>query len=585
MVAEAPEQSEIAILEAEKLRLECRALLEAHGDYVDTRSYLYDDPSFGVFGGTRPVTVTTIDDRSDGRFRPLYECEQDLAISRAASRNLALLTGVRTGALECLANYVLGEGFQFEAAPEFDNSKMSVDLARAVQDVIDRFVDENDFNGVIDREAHLRSREDGEALLAFDEDEIREGRLLLEFLEPDQLTEPANRFQLEEWIEDEFPDCCTGGPSCWKFGVHTPARKTWKPLGYHIVRDGRGADWDYYPASRVEHIKRNVTRNAKRGVTDFIEIVDVLQREAKLERNMAQGAALQAAIAWILQGAKGQTQSQLSGVGGADRISLQLPSVFGSQGQTTTRNASHYPPGSVLRVGDGQEYQAGPMGAERNVGFEVVGQYALRRIGVRWNMPEYMVSGDNSNNNRASGETGEAPFVKAREADQQFYKRHFLSLLWKAVRICVESGRFQRYGIQCHQFDDMMRLVRIDAECPTVASRDPKLAVDSDKVLVDAGVMSERTFAARNGLDYDKEQKLGAMKAPPPVVPSPFGAPVQPGQQPQPGKQPAAPPEPGGQDQGPPSQTKQAAVQGALESVTSTDEANAILSQLSESYP
>ncbi len=257
-------------------------LMEAWGDVVDTREYLRDDPAFGIVGNRMVIYATSLDDRKDGRFRPVYETEQDLALQRAAARNLKLVTPVPTTAMDLLANYTLGTGFSFEAMPEQDSYALSVKLAAEVQKVIDRFIDENDFNGVIDREIHNRSREDGEAIIAFDEGEIRQGRLLLEFLEPDQLCEPDDKTQMEEWIESEFPDCVPNGPSCWKFGVHTPHNKTWKPLGYHIVRDGRGADWDYIPAERLEHVKRNVTRNAKRGVTDFMEILSDIQREAKL---------------------------------------------------------------------------------------------------------------------------------------------------------------------------------------------------------------------------------------------------------------------------------------------------------------
>ena len=561
------------------------SLTEAWGDVVDRTEYLRDDPTFG-YGDSRAVYFTSLDDRKDGSFRPVYETEQDLAESRASARNLVLVTGIRTGVIDALANYTLGKGFTFEAEPENDTVRQDRMLAVVVQSIIDRFIDENDFNGVIDREIHSRSREDGEALVAFDEEEIAAGRVLVEFLEPDQLVQPANPDQLDDWLG-------IGNPSCWKFGVHTQHNKTWKPLGYHIVRDGRGSDWDYYPANRVEHVKRNVTRSAKRGVTDFFEVLQDLQREAKLAGNMVHGAALQSAIAWILQGASGQTQAQLSSVSATDKVGEYTRPAMSTGGIPKTQSVIHYPAGTTLKVPFGQEYLPGPLGAERNAGFEIVGQYALRRIGTRWNMPEYMVSGDASNANYASALVAESPFVKAREADQQFYKRHFLSLVWKAIRIHVESGRFERYGIGRDQFDDLMRMVRIECECPTVASRDPKVAVDSDKVLVDGGVMSDQTWAARNGLDYEKEQKLGAAKAPPP--PSPFGEPgaspfgqKQPGQEkPMPGQEPQPQEEPQEADEqrrpfaestgGP---TLTAAVTAALESVETTDEAKAILKQL-----
>ncbi len=545
-------------------------LLEAWGDPVDTREYLRDDPSFGIVGSRSTVYITSLDDRKDGRFRPIYETEQDLAMSRAQARNLALLSGVRTGALDALSNYTFSGGFKFEASPEDETQRQSLQLAGAVQDAIDKFVDENDFCGLIDREVDRRSREDGEAFLAFDEDEISGGRVLVEFIEPDQVCEPDNSRDLEDSLD------CFEFVSCWKFGVHTPQNKTWKTLGY-TVRDPNYRDGTYYTAHRMEHIKRNVTRNAKRGVTDFLEILFDIQREAKLCGNMVQGAALQAAIAWILQGAPGQTQAQLSAVGGAERTTFNRPATFPTNG-TTTRNASQYPAGSILKVGAGQEYLAGPMGAERNAGFELVGQYALRRMGVRWNMPEYMISGDASNGNFSSTLVAGSPFSEARKADQQFYKRHFLSLMWKVVRIYVESGRFAKYGIARDQYDDVLKLVRIDCECPTVDVRDPKNAVESDKALVDGGVMSERTWATRNGLDYDKEQKLGALKAPPPPAPVFGGAP---GLAPTPPSGAAKPPGDGQPDQA----TKQAAVSAALESVETTHEAKAILETLGSDYP
>jgi hypothetical protein len=532
----------------------------AFGDWVDTREYLTDTPGWYAYGsGTRAVSTTSLDDRKDGSFRPVYECEQDLAFIRAGARNLRVLTGIASGALDALANYTFSGGFSFEAAPEDENNAQAIQLVAAVQKVIDRFVDENDFAGVIDREIDRRAREDGECLVAFDEYEIAEnGKIVLEFLEPDQLTQPLNNAQLEEWIEYQYPSCFWPGPNCWKFGVQTPEGKTWKPLGYHIVRDGKGADWDYYPAYRVEHIKRNVTRNAKRGVSDFLELAEYFCDEAKLNKNMRRGAALQSAIAWILQGAQGTTQSQLSSVGGESRRISNLPSPLGPNATTTIRNASNYPPGSILKVPFGQEYLAGPMGAERNQGFELVGQYVLRAIGVRWNMPEYIISGDASNANYSSTLVSGSPFSEARKADQQFYKRHFLSLIWKVIRVHCESGRFDRFGITREGYTQLESLVRIDCECPTVDVRDPKLAVDSDKVLVDSGVMSKQTFAARNGLDYDKEQKLGALEKPPEPVISPFGGPPQPKQPPQPGQE--------GQqgDQRPPAPTVKAAINESL---------------------
>ena len=45
------------------------------------------------------------------------------------------------------------------------------------------------------------------------------------------------------------------------------------------------------------HLKRNVPSGAKRGVSDFLPVMDELRQELRLSRNLASGAALQAALA------------------------------------------------------------------------------------------------------------------------------------------------------------------------------------------------------------------------------------------------------------------------------------------------
>ena len=78
---------------------------EAWGALVDRSEFYNDDPSFGYFGSPgAPLFITSADDRKDGRFRPIYETEQDLARWRAAARNVACTSPVRTGALDALAN-------------------------------------------------------------------------------------------------------------------------------------------------------------------------------------------------------------------------------------------------------------------------------------------------------------------------------------------------------------------------------------------------------------------------------------------------------------------------------------------------
>lgn len=478
------EQHEAARLSLEIRQLQAAArmpLVEQWGEVVERPSAFDEPPPHRSWLSP----VATLDDRRDGRFRPLYDSEQDLARIRGAARQLASLTPVAIGALDALANYVFAAGFTFTVHSAFAQPQ----LVTAAQNVIDEFLDATDFAGGLDRELHHRSREDGEAFVALTARD--DGKIGATVLEPEQIAQPQNPAPLEEWLG-------MGGdvPSSWTFGIHTRADRPDEPLGYHVLFDSRGSSWDYLPASAVQHVKRNVPRNAKRGVSDFHSIQGDLEREAALRRNTVEGAALQAAVAWILQAPPGAAPMQIRTIGPLDTTGDRRPSFL------RTQNVAHYPPGTILRPSAGLEYKPGPMGSERNPNFVLVAQYVLRLIGVRWNMPEYLISGDASNANYASALVSESPFVKAREADQQFYRRHWHELIWKVLHHAWRAGRFARLGLSWTRIE---QLLDVKVDVPSVATRDPLKLAQVQESQVKLGILSRRTAAAQAGLDYDAE--------------------------------------------------------------------------------
>lgn len=491
------------------------------GGFVDSRDFVSDDPAFS-YGGPASL-YSLLSDRQWGKYWPVYQHEIDLMRIRGSCHNLRLLCGTLDGLQDSLANYVLGKGFTFLAQPAekaagiFGDSDL---LIAAVQRCIDRFIDDHGFDGSgFDRECHHRSREDGEAFAPIEWDP-RRGRVKARFLECEQVTQPASTNSLDNWLgfRTEFP-------TDWSFGVHTTHRRTNEVHGYHVVYDGIQGDWSYFPdfdvpdpvmqdakemgsgpVARLEHIKRNVPANAKRGVSDYFPVIGDMGREAKIRRNTAEGAALQAAIAWILQPTiPGGSQSGAQGIGSGDFFTNYQKPIANSG--TKLQNVTRYVPGTILRAGYGYEYKPGPMGAERNQGFVDVGQYVLRMTGMRWQFPEGMISGDYSNNNFASSMVAESPFVKAREADQVFYKRHFHSLIWKVLRMCWEMGAFDRFGIS---WASLEHLVDVKIDCPTVATRDALKMAQTAQLYKALGVLSLPTIASQAGLDYEAEKKLGA---------------------------------------------------------------------------
>jgi len=159
------------------------------------------------------------------------------------------------------------------------------------------------------------------------------------------------------------------------------------------------------------------------------------------------------------------------------------------------------------------------MGAERNAGFAEVSQYVLRIVGVRWAMPEYMISGDASNANYSSTLVAESPFVKAREADQTFFARVFADLLWKVLRYEHDRG-----VLSAMPWPEIEAAIDITVQKPSVASRNAREQADIAAIHLNAGILSKRTAARQAGLDWEEEQANRAEEqAPaPPAAPSPF---------------------------------------------------------------
>ncbi len=474
-------------------------------------------------------------DREEGKFFPLYENEMDLSRIRGKSRNLAAFTSTTIGAVEALKNYVYGTGFTY-TVQEAEGVEAE-ELAKQAQKIIDTFIETKDFSGVIDVENHQRSREDGEAFIHIQNDGPQ---ITVDMIEPDNVTEPANKREIEDWLTDTNRiDMMAFEPS-WKFGILTPKRHTHKALGYHVVFDQSGNDWEFIPEKRMVHIKRNVPRKAKRGVSDYVPVWEDIEAEARLRKNTAEGAAIQAAIAFIREHVPGVSKNDIE-----DFVAGTATGNYDKTIQDGTRTTQYekFQPGTVKDIPEGMKYHAGPMGTLRSPIFIEVAQFILRSIGQRWSFPEFIISGDASNANFASTLVAESPFVKARECDQGFYKRHDLKLMWKVLRLAWEIGI-----LKGPDWSLIEQSIEIKVDAPEVASRDKLKQAQTDEIEQRMGTLSRRTIAAERGRDFDEElRNMADDEDPTPGEVTPL-SPV---------------------DQG--------AIVGAMESVATLEEARAIL--------
>lgn len=472
------------------------------GEVIDPREQLYDSPGFfDDFGyGPKP---SVFEDRVNGDYLPIYQTELELATIRGISHALVCLEPRAVGVQDLLTNYIIGTGFKFTAQADKNYPDVPAGLQQSVQKFIDRFLDANNFTAKLDREIHSRSRDDGEVLLGLEWCK-RSGIPEVILFEPEQLTEPISPYSLEEYIDKKYAshgvDCSI--PCLWKYGVHRPERRPASPFGYHIIHDSRGGDWDYYPADQMEHIKRNVTAKAARGVSDFWWVFSDMGIESKIRRNTGIGTALNAAIAWVEEFASGTTLTQAKGMVTDRQTGTK---TVRTEGGSRSLPSKAYSPGTILSASAGMQMKEGPMGSNRNPDFLLPGDYILRCIGTRWQTPEYMISGDASNGNYASTMVAESPFVKARESDQEFYAGHFKSLIWKAMKMAFREGWFTQFGIPWSQ---ILQMIDIKCDPPKIATHDPKAMADIQSTKIQNGTLSVRTAIAEDGRDPDEELRL-----------------------------------------------------------------------------
>ena len=459
--------------------------------------------------------ATSIDDRDDGRCVPLYRTEVDLQYQRAQARGLDLVTQVPTTAIEALARYVFGSGWKPTVQPR-KGLNVSPELVATLQAMIEDICERNALINGLDLELHARYRQDGEFIASWSMD--REGPLL-SVHEPDQLTEPQADATLYDYVHQACGVDCSAFVPSWSFGVLSPRRRSEQHLAYFIAYNGSGTDWEVLPESRTVHARRNVVRSAKRGVTDFAVVLDTIRQQAQLLRGTTIGATLQANIAYIEEYAAGVTKDQATA--GLDLNNVPKAPLPGTTGPSTPQYLGIKRPGTILKVSQGKQYKPGPMGSERVAGFEIVSQMALRAIGTRWLMPEYMISGDASNANYSSTLVSESPFVKYCESSQQTWGSITSELLWKALYTAWEHGRLDRLGYSIRELKGLCEIV---LDWPQVGTRNVTEQLAKLQFGLDRGLIAPNTAAAELGYDYDQEVEAGAKAAPAADPMAMFGA-------------------------------------------------------------
>ena len=449
--------AEYRFVDEAELLYRLRILEEAWGEEIDSRERLHDVPGFG--GASSSFVLS----------------EQDLRDVRFAARVICQADATSCGILEKLTNYVIRTGFTYAAEAE-KGVNAPVGLVKEIQKVIDECRDLNDFDNDLDREIFATAHQDGDNPIALYCDSY--GQTRIRTIDADQI---------------QTPDTKAEPGHDWSYGVDSATRDVQSVHGYHVRwPDG----WDYIPAGRLEHIKLNVRRTIKRGLSDFYPTHGTLKDASKLLRNISRGAQIQAAIAFIREHPEGTGQAGIQNM--VSGLAAQVQVVSQPNG-AKTEYRQVFNPGKILDV-TGTKYHPGPMGQSNAPLYIEVLQALWRCAAQRWLMPEYMVSSDASNANFSSTLVAGDPFVIYCEQQQAYFGTRFLRIFWKALHNAYIAGRFYQFGVS---WSDILAIVDVKAVPPDVAIRDREKETSRRNVLYQQRVISLKQWRQEEGYEPD----------------------------------------------------------------------------------
>ena len=440
----------------------------------------YRDPATGMLW--RPLGGGQRDDQPEA---------SDREHARDVARLLVQSNGFARGILEHLTTFVIGEGYAYLCRPK---RRADPAVAEAVQVIVDGWLDREAW-GEREQEVFERSRRDGEyGLRLFPQRD--EGHLAVRALEPEHVRPPDGDRAAD------YPD-----------GVRADPDDAETVLGYWYrpSLDEPGEELD---PRDTELVTLNVDRVIRRGISDFWPVGDELEGARKLLRNMREGGAVQAAIAWIEQFDAASQSAVIAARNQARDQNRPYPN------DPVTGRPVHYQrfePGTVVKVGQGRTYQPAPLAQNTTQHIAIV-QACLRGILTRWGMPEFF-GGDASNANYASTLVSGSPFVRAVRRWQAFYRRRFLRVVWRAVEVACEAGRLP------WTFEAVRAAVDIQCEAPAPEIADGLVETQTRQIEHQAGVLSTQTWRGRAGLDDETERQN--LRAEPVVqAPAPGGVPA-----------------------------------------------------------
>lgn len=444
-----------------------------------TPPYELVNPWATMFDGLKllfPLFPVRFDYRYSNSYIWLTQSQLDLF--RAYARWLYEVNPYAQGGLECLADYTIGTGFVPYVQAKRYGPQVPESLKHLCMKHLEDVLNKNCW-WRMERESFKRQKRDGDVFIRlFPQDD---GIPKLRFIEPEQIRNPSTT--LEDYSNS--------------FGVVTDPEDRVDVKGFQVWYAQDDPEGEFVPVEECVYWTNHMDMNVKRGLSDFFVLQDILDDAGKLLRAGRQGEAVRQAIAYIRQWAMAN-QPTIQSLQ-ATNTDYQVPkyeiptTAFTSQPLEQVTNVM---PGEVHDVPQDMEFVNPPIGNGQN--FELTLHATLKAAAVKWRVPSWVLTADSADANFAAALVAESPMVKARQWDQKCALKQF-QRVWHQILHCAE--------LQGILPEDTCEKVEVCAEPLPIATRNAKEETDRNQVLFDKGILSMRTWAAREDLDFDEEQE------------------------------------------------------------------------------
>lgn len=391
---------------------------------------------FGIFGsgfgglhGGMPAA------RQGGQDSPAIITEQQLQTYRGVARWAYEQNEYYGGLIDRLVDYTCGKGFTWKAGARRFKEKPGQDLPphiQAAQDVIDDFRHADGWRSR-QREAVKRLLRDGEYFLRLTAP-TGPGLPQCRFVEPEHIVQPHGSLE-------------------WRFGILALRHDAERHLAYFVKADSddvgevvlaAGVRWQDIPGDCIAGLERGagcivhrkesrIDRAVKRGLPLFWGGTEGLQQAEVLIDNLTEMTAYLSTIAYFRQHAPGVGSNELvdlqarlksrsdAALANGDTPLPAVPFLAGLAGWigNSASTSTQFTAGPQVKdITNGMQVVPPPV--QGNIaGFLSVLQARIRAACVLAGAPEYLGSGDASNNNLASIREAGSPFVVATEGRQQ----------------------------------------------------------------------------------------------------------------------------------------------------------------------